>query len=311
MVRSGGRRCVFLAAACVAALAVLPASASAVITVMEAYNDVTPAAARVTLLPMSFPPALGAIGEIEVEPQPEPRGRYGLLFNHVIPAKHPGGFPSLAGNLLVHDYGRTPLAREARLAKPLYRVSSTTVRGHRGVSIKGRHKPTIGLIWSEGGILYGLGTGTPRTVSLADLQRTATGLERITGQLKGETPPETGFSAKGLGIQAHVMLGEHTALVETGWAGECTELAGSGLPPWGGGRTTLSLPVAGAGVSFGPGPAALEELAHGETAAWTLSVAGTLAAAGGQLTEQASGTSNGRACAIGPATFSLAPFHEP
>jgi hypothetical protein len=311
MARSGGRRGIYWLAASLAAFAAAPAGASGVISVMDAYNDVTPATARTTLLPMSFPPGLGPIGQIEVEPGAEPRGHYGLLFNHVIPAKHPGGFPTTDANLIVHGYGKTPLAKEARIAKALYHVASTTVRGHSGVLIKGKHKPTVGLIWSEGGQLYSVGTGTPKTVPLADLQRTAAGLDRVTGQLKGETPPETGFSATGFGIQAHVVIGEHAAVIETGWAGECQPPTVGESPPWGGAKTTLALPLAGAAVAFGPAPVTLEELARGETAAWTLSVAGSVAPAGGQLTERAAGTSDGRACAIGPQTFPLAPSHGP
>jgi hypothetical protein len=309
MVRSGGRRAtrtLFASAAVFAAVALAPASASAVITVMIAYNEATPA----ELVPMSFPAALGPIGEIEVEPGGGTHGRYSLLFSHVIPAKHPGGFPTIAANLLVRGYGKTPLVKEARLAKPLYRVSSTTVRGHRGVLLRGKHKPTVGLIWGEGGSLYGLATGTPTAISAAELQRTATGLERITGQLEGETPPETGFTAKGLGIHARVMLGEHSALVETGWAASCPEVLGREGPPAGGGQTTLALPLGGGSVAFGPAAPPLEDLARGETAAWTLSLAGALSPGGGQLTEQAGGTSNGEPCTIGPATFPLAPFHQ-
>lgn len=309
MAQPGGRKGVFALAASLAALALLPASASGVITVMIAYNEVKPGSA--TLVPMSFPAALGPIGEIEVEPQFEPRGSYGLLLSHVIAAKHPGGFPSTSANLLVRGYGKTPLAKEARIAKPLYHVSATIVRGHKGVLIRGKHnKPTVGLIWGEGGQLYGLATGTPKTMPVSELQRTAAGLERIAGELEGETPAETGFSAKGLGIQARAMLGEHTALVETGWEGECQEHPPGEAPPGGGGTTTLALALSGGSAAFGPGPVTLEKLSHGETAAWTLSVAGSLAPGGGQLTERAAGTSNGVSCAIGPETFSLSPFHE-
>ncbi len=313
MSRSGGRNRIRLLAASVlaaAALALAPAGASGVITVVLAYNDLTPSFRPVPLVAMSFPPALGPIGEIEVENGIEGHGRYALLFSHVIPAKHSGGRPGLSGNLLLKSFGATSLAKEARISRPLYHVSPATVRAHRGVLIKGKHKPTVGLIWSEGGSLYALATGTPKTVSVSDLQHTAAGLERLVGELEGETPAETGFSAKGLGIQARVMLGERTALVESGWQVECQEVPGNEFGPTAGGKTTVALPIAGGAVAFGPAPVTAEELGRGETAAWTLSVAGSLAPSGGQLTERAGGSSDGRSCAIGPSTFPLAPFHE-
>jgi hypothetical protein len=312
MRRSGGRiriRGLAVGALATVGLALAPAGASGVIDVWHAYADLT-TLKPVPLVAMNFPAALGPVGEIEIDNGIEGHGRYSLLFSHVIPAKHPGGRPGLAGNLLLKSFGAVSLAKEARLSKPLYHVSHATVRGHRAVLIKGRHKPTVGLIWSEGGSLYALGTGTPKTVSVAELQQTATALEHLTGQVKGETPPEDGYTGKGLSMFSRAVLGERTALVEASWTAECQEIPGNESGPRGFGQTTLALPLgAGGSVSFGPAPVVPEDLARSETAAWTVGVAGSLTPGGGQLTESATGTSNGRACTVGPSTFALAPFH--
>ncbi len=294
----------------IVAIALAPVAARAEVTVFEAYNDLTPRLKPAPLVPMAFPAALTPLGEVRVYEGFDAHGHYSLQYSLEIPPKRAGGRATLAGDLLVKNFSTKSLSKQARSGKRQFHESAVLVRGQKGVLLKAKHTTTLGLLWAERGTVYELATGTPKTVSLADLQATAAGMDRLVAQLEGFTPPETGFSARNLSVQARVMLGERSALIEAGWQAGCAEVAGSENAPSGAGQAIVTLPLSSGSVSLPATPVPTESPGPGETAAWTLSAGGSLASTGGQLTEQVSGTANGRSCAVGPATFALAPFHE-
>ena len=56
----------------------------------------------------------------------------------------------------------------------------TRVRGHRGYVLTRRGGPTTReLVWVERGVVYAIGSGTPKKISLANLRATARGLDRL------------------------------------------------------------------------------------------------------------------------------------
>ncbi|HWM11310.1 MAG TPA: hypothetical protein VNO82_18270 [Solirubrobacteraceae bacterium] len=61
-----------------------------------------------------------------------------------------------------------------------YSSRRTRVRGRRGYLLTRRLGPRVReLVWVEGGVIYTLGSGTPRKVSLRSLRSTAAGLDRL------------------------------------------------------------------------------------------------------------------------------------
>ncbi len=61
-----------------------------------------------------------------------------------------------------------------------FRSTRTRVRGRRGHLLSRRLGPlTRELVWVERGVVHSIGSGTPRTVSLAQLRSTARGLDRL------------------------------------------------------------------------------------------------------------------------------------
>ncbi len=68
------------------------------------------------------------------------------------------------------------------------------VRGHRGYLLTRRLGPlNRTLAWKEGGVVYWMGSGTPKKVSLAQLRATARGLDRLERDWIGDSgDPDSG-----------------------------------------------------------------------------------------------------------------------
>ena len=76
-------------------------------------------------------------------------------------------------------------ARRDFLRRQSYRGRATRVRGHAGLVLTRRNPANYVLLWRERGVVYWIGTGTGRTVSLADLRTTAAALDVLEHEWTG------------------------------------------------------------------------------------------------------------------------------
>lgn len=162
------------AAVTLLALVSVPAAAEA--ELLDTYQrlaarQLSPAPLVPTSIPSAFRP---------IERAPEPgttiRGRgYAVRLVHQGPAG-PDAVIEVSGGEFRTMHA---LLRERRREGYTSR-RRTRVRGRRGYLLTRRLGPTTReLAWVERGVVYSLGSGTPRKVSLKDMRSTAAGLDRL------------------------------------------------------------------------------------------------------------------------------------
>jgi hypothetical protein len=185
------------------------------------------------------------------------------------------------------------LVREAR-RQGYNKPRRTRVRGKRGYLLTRRLGPlTRQLAWVEGGVVYSLGSGTPRKISLRTLRSTAAGLDRLERDyIGGAADPDNTSDASAVTTRKTV-----TATVS--FEAKCT-VPGSTEPGVrvGTAKVTL-LPRQGDAFSIdiathrdGPEP-------------WTGTITGTISPDAITLDVRASGTIEGEACDTGALTLTL------
>ena len=170
-----------------------------------------------------------------------------------------------------------------------FHASRTRVRGRRGFLLSRPQQRS--LLWVEGGVVYTLGTGTPRTVSVKDLRATAAGLDRLGGAFAGSGgDPDLGTGAVIVTTATTV-----TAFVE--WGARCVAADGTqGSDRAGSARITL---LRRDGAAFRSDIAAR---------GWTGAVEGTVHADSVDVTVRAVTTVDGATCDTGPTVFTAAPI---
>jgi hypothetical protein len=165
----------------------------------------------------------------------------------------------------------------------------TRVRGHRGYLLTRHVGPTQwSLLWSEGGRVYSIGTGTPKRVSLQQLRATAAGLDRLERDYIGSggdpDNPSEGFA----------VTTEHTVTANVGWGAQCLAPDGSVGTPRAGTMNVALLPRRGNAFAFDIG-----------VDGWAGSVSGTIAPSAITLNLRATGTFDGSPCDTGPVQMTL------
>jgi hypothetical protein len=181
------------------------------------------------------------------------------------------------------------------------RAHSTRVRGRRAYLISAQGVRT--LFWSEGGRVYEMGSGTPRTVSLKELRATAEALDPLVGGFSGsvESTSESGvFSSH----EAFVAVTRHTVSADVDWSADCVTPDGRpGTQRAGRARAALQ-PRRGDEFSFDIAPFAVR---GSPPVPWQGTVSGTVGASGGTLNMRATAVAEGETCDSGPVTLTLRP----
>jgi hypothetical protein len=185
------------------------------------------------------------------------------------------------------------LLRERR--RQGYEVARRTrVRGRRGYLLTRRLGPlTRELAWRERGVMYTLGSGTPRKVSLRNLRATAAGLDRLERDyIGGAADPDNSSDAVAVTTTRTV-----TAIVSF----EATCAAP--------GSTAVSLRVGTAEVTLlsRQGDAFSFDIASHRrgSAPWTGTVTGTISPAAITLDVRATATIEGEVCDTGALSLTL------
>jgi hypothetical protein len=171
----------------------------------------------------------------------------------------------------------------------------TRVRGRRGYLLTRRLGPVAReLAWVERGVVYTVGSGTPRKVSLRQLRSTARKLERLEpGWIGGSSDPEN-FS------EASAVSTERTVTADVSFQATCAPPGSpdAAIARVGQAEVTL-LPRDGDRFTFD-----IAEHRAGSQP-WAGTVTGTISPAGITLEVHATGTIDGDACDSGPLTLVL------
>jgi hypothetical protein len=141
----------------------------------------------------------------------------------------------------------------------------TRVRGRRGYLLTRRLGPLArALVWAEGGVVYSIGSGTPRKVSLAQLRSTAQGLDRLERDwIGGSSDPDSSS-------EAFAVTTEHTVTTDVTFEASCA-------PP-GSSATVLRAGQEGVTLMRRNGNAFAFDIAEHRqgSAPWTGTVTGTI-----------------------------------
>jgi hypothetical protein len=170
----------------------------------------------------------------------------------------------------------------------------TRIRGRRGylhtrrVGIRTRE-----LAWVEGGVVYTLGSGTPRTVSLRAMRSTAKGLDRLERDYFGGAADPDNSS------DAVAVTTKRTVTATVSFEAKCA-------PP---GSTAVGLRVGTAEVTLlrRDGDAFSFDIATHRVGSepWTGTVTGTITPDAITLEIRATGTIEGELCDTGPLSLTL------
>jgi hypothetical protein len=279
--------------ACAAALgAALLAPAVASADILTDYQKL--AARRLSPAPLVFTTAGPPLARIDRTLQGSSslrRSGYGLRLVHYTPSG-PDAVVALQGGSW-----RTVRAALRAVQDPGVKRSRTRIRGHAGHLLTGRGQRQ--LVWSEGGRVYWLATGTPRTVSLKELHAAATGLDPLGGAYAGSpSDPQSEAEAEAGGV---AVTTAHTITVDASWSGNCTDPAGMPNNYYGGGAFAPLVRVKGNAFAFDVAGHATGSLP------WSGTVSGTLAPGSVNLSVRATGTFDGNVCDSGPLSFTLVP----
>jgi hypothetical protein len=278
------------AAAVSLALAGLCLPAPAAATVTDTYQrlaarDLDPA----PLVPTTVPPALAPIDRT-VGSTPTRGGRgYGLRLVHYGPNGPDAVMVVIGGEFKTM---RALLRDHRRLGFGAPRP--TRIRGHRGYLLTRRLGPvTRTLAWREGGVVYSVGSGTPRKISLGQLRAAAKGLDRLERDWIGTAADPDNSS------EAFAVTTARTISIDVSFEAACT-------PP---GSPEATVRVGQAAVTLLPRDGdrfAFDIADHRRgSAPWTGTITGTIAPGAITLDIRASGTIEGNVCDTGALALTL------
>jgi hypothetical protein len=226
----------------------------------------------------------GLLADLDRTLQSEPalrKGGYALRLAHYTPAG-----PDAIIALSRGDYKNMSAALRAFRG---YRRRPTRVRGHKGLLLT-RHLSVTerNLLWKEGGQIYLMGSGTPKTVSVAALRTAAASLDPLGRNYIGSlyTPDNESFDAV-------LVTTQHTVSGDIEWGASCTY---NGFPSAGyAGQADFTMrPLNGNAFSIPlTDPSVTPQ-------GWSGSIGATVAPSSATLNIQASGSFGGSACSIGP-----------
>ena len=170
----------------------------------------------------------------------------------------------------------------------------TRIRGRRGYLLTRRLGPLVrSLVWVEGGVVYSIGSGTPKKVSLAQLRATARGLDRLERDWFGSSSDPDSSSG------ASAVTTRRTVTVHVDFEASCA-------PP-GSSATTVRVGQAEVTLMRRQGNSFSFEIAEHRrgTGEWSGTVTGTIAPSAITLNLRATGTVDGDVCDSGPVTLTL------
>jgi hypothetical protein len=266
------------APAIIVALAGMPAPAAAE-GVLDVYGRLAKRdLPHAPLVPTRVPRDLRPIGRTLGAAPSLRRGGYGLrLFSDQPPA-----VIAMSGG----DYASMRAARRDFLRRQSYKGRPTRIRGHAGLTLTRRGQGYV-LLWREGGVVYWIGTGTPRKISLAELRDTATALDPLEHQWVGQgDDPDRGDGAV-------LLTTRRTVTANVDWSANCTNPDGSPTNNYAGSVQVNLVPRSGDRFAF--------DLAGRDTGSlrWSGRISGTVAADAVTVTVHATGTFDGAACDTG------------
>ena len=156
--------------------------------------------------------------------------------------------------------------------------SAIRVRGRRGFLFTTLRRDAYSVVWSEGGRVYAVGTGTTRNVSVRQLRALVAGLEPLGSSYGG------GSSDPQKSSGAEVVTTRRTITVYLEFEANCT------FTPHAGQAQVVLMPLRGNSFSF--------DVARNRrgSAPWNGTVSGTVAADAVTLDYQVSGTIGGESC---------------
>ncbi len=170
----------------------------------------------------------------------------------------------------------------------------TRVRGRRGHLLTRRLGPTQWLLlWTEGGRVYTLGTGTPRKVSLAQLRDTAAGLQSLGRDYLG-THADPDNSSEGFAVTT-----KRTVTTRVSWEAQCVAPGGAYTEIRVGNARATLVPRQGNAFSYD-----VAQYQY-DSSAWSGTVSGTISSTAIALTIRATATINGLACDSGVLSIAL------
>ena len=271
--------------AALTAMALLTVPAVAEADLLDTYQrlaarQLSPAPLVPTTIPRAFRP---------IERAPEPgttiggRG-YAVRLVHVGPAG-PDAVIEVSGG----EFRKMRALLRERRRQGYLSQRRTRVRGHRGylltrrLGIKSRD-----LAWVEGGVVYSLGSGTPRKVSVRALRSTAAGLDRLERDYFGGAADPDNSS------DALAVTTRRTVSARVGFEAQCS--AGSVRV---GNAEVALLRRQGDAFSF--------DIATHRTSEepWTGTITGTISPDAITLEVRASATIEGEVCDTGALTLTL------
>ena len=280
MRRTLGSGSVIAVSIALAGLSPAPARAGVVDTYQRlAERGLSPA----PLVPTKVPPAVSPVDRTISNGTTRGARGYSLRIVHYGPngpdavvVVTGGEFRSMRA--LLRDHGRLGF----RAPRP------TRVRGHRGYLLTRRLGPlTRTLAWVERGIVYSIGSGTPRKISLANLRSTARGLDRLERDwIGGSSDPDSSSGA-------FAVTTEHTISVDVEFEASCT------FSPRVGQAGVTLMRRSGNRFAFD-----IAEHRKGSDP-WAGTITGTITPTAITLDIRATGTIDGEACDSGPLTLTL------
>ena len=239
---------------------------------------------RAPLVPTRAPPELRPIQRTLSLGSTRRRSAYAIRL-----VREPDTVIALEGG----DYASMREARRDLVRRQGFRARATRIRGHAGLALTRRSPRQHGLVWREGGVVYWIGTGTPRTISPAELRDTANGLDRL----------EHAWSGSGgnpdLPTSASLVTTRRTVSGLFEWGASCTNPDGSAATQYAGSVQVNLLPRSGDRFAF--------DLAGRDTGSlrWNGQVSGTVGADAVTVTVRAIGTFYGASCDTGPLELRL------
>jgi hypothetical protein len=176
-----------------------------------------------------------------------------------------------------------------------FKARPTRVRGHRGYLLTRKLGPTQwSLVWMEGGVVYEMGTGTPKKISVEQLRATASGLDHLERDYVGSH-----YDANDNELGAVLVTTRHTVSGEVSWSAQCTLPDGSLTTAHAGTADITVLRRQGNAFSFDIASHLLRP------DAWSGTVSGVVGPNAITLNLHASGVFDGSTCDTGPVSLTL------
>lgn len=237
---------------------------------------------RAPLVPTTVPKALRPIDSTVDGLSGRRRSAFGLRF-----AREGGPTTAAVVALVGNDYSSIGQARRDFVRRQGYTARPTRIRGNPGLSLSRREPRSRALVWREGGVVYWIGTGTPRTISAAELRAMVAGLDRLGDSFLGSGPdPE-------LETSAVLLTTRRTVTGNVSWGSKCTQADGSPGTGYAGSASVTLLPAPGGRFTI--------DLAKQDTGSvrWSGTISGVVAPDAVTLTVRATAAPQGLTCDTG------------